>query len=191
MKKIIIFIFLLANVCAENIQAQTAQEYLKSCVQEAKENGATSVIVRATLCSACEGVYEGFIFSKSETFKVRYIKYFDGYQSVKVIKDTTLIDSEIQKIFEIEEQYQDTIINQLKNMETLLATKVIKDGKILFQQPLNHGKMMFIGIYNNEKSASSIHSILSLNSLFERAYYYWLLNSFINNYIIDLNKSNE
>ena len=185
MKQIIISIFLFMNLWTISSNAQTAQNFLKSCIQTAKDKGASNVIVKANLCSGCEGVFEGFVFFKLETYQVRYIKYFDGYENVKVIKDTTFEDTEIKNIFDMFEIYQDSIFMQLENMDSLLKLKVIKDGKILFAKPLNHGKMILVGVYNNEKYASSLHSIISLDGIFKKAYFYWLLNSSINNYCND------
>lgn len=192
MKKVIIFIFLLANVCAVRIKAQTTQDFLNSCVEDEREKGAEYIIVNANLCSVCmsEPTFEGRLFIKdsTDTYKVRYVKYVNGYSSVKILKDSTYTDLNVQEIFKIVESHQDSIFSQLKNMNSLLTIKIIKDGKTMYREPLMHGKMRYMGMFYGEKSATAINSIISLNNVFERAYYYWLLSSSINNYVNDLHE---
>jgi hypothetical protein len=184
-----IFIIIGVFFCTFNLTAQTAQELLQKCIQDEQRNGAISIIWYATLCSSCmiDETYDGYIFIKklNEVYKVRYFKYIHKPASSKVIMDTTLTDNKIQAIFKLEELYQDSISKQVTNIDSLMRIKIIKDGKIFFRGPLNHGKMRYIGLYYNNKYASSIYSNINLNDIFYKAYYYWLLNSSINNYIID------
>ena len=172
-----------------NLMAQTAQEFLISCFKDEQNKGATNIILSATLCSVCRGesVYEGFIFfkDKSETYNVRYLKYIHRPASLKVLKDKIFSDDNIKSIFKIEETYYDSIYWQLSNLEGLLTDTIIENGQKIYSGPINHGKVRYLKIYNNDKIASSIQSVINLNEIFDRAYYYWLLNSAINNYIND------
>jgi len=189
MKQIIIAISLILSFCSLNTKAQTTQEFLKSCVEEEQRKGAKSIIISANLCSTCmiEPIFEGYIFVKdsTNTYKIRYLKYINGYASVKVLKDSIFTDLNIQEIFNIVETYQDSIFWQLSNMNSLLTVRVVINGKTMHREPLMHGKMRYIGLFNNDKSVTSIYSIISLNKVFEKAYYYWLLSSSINNYVND------
>ncbi len=181
--RIIIVISFLMSSCSIGIKAQTAQEFIKACVKEERQSGATSTIVNATLCSACEGTFEGFIYSElNGNFQVRYLKYFDSYDGVKVLKDTTIIDQNIEGIFNIERKYQDSMFSQLSNMEQLLTDTVKENGKTLYRMPIQHGKLELLSVSNKETSESSLNSIINLNKVFEKAYYYWILKSSINNY---------
>ncbi len=193
MRQIIFLIILIVSSCFFNAKTQTTQDFLKSCVEEERSKGAKIIIINANLCSVCmtEPIFEGCLFIKdsTNTYKIRYLKYVNRYASVKVLKDTIFIDSDIESIFIIVENYQDSIFWQLSNMESLLTVKVVKDGKTMYREPLMHGKMRYIGLYHNEKSAISIHSIINLNDIFDKAYYYWLLSSSINNYCNDFLKS--
>lgn len=184
MKLIVIIIFLMLSSCSMNIKAQTAQEFIKSCIEETKQNGASTIIVNATLCSACEGKFEGFIYSKGleSNFQVRYLKYFDSYDGVKVLKDTIIMDVNIEDIFKIEVKYHDSIIQQLANMERLLTETIIEDGKTMYRLPVEHGKLELLSVSNNNTSQTSLNSVINLNKIFEKAHYYWILKSAINNY---------
>lgn len=187
MKKVAWFILL--GFFAIRLNAQSTQDFLKSCVKEEQRKGSTNIILSATLCSACRGesVYEGFIFIKdnSQTYKVRYLKYIHRSASVKVLKDKVFSEDNIKSIFKIAETYQDSIFLQLSNIDSLLRVYVTIDGKTMYREPLMHGGMRYLELYYNGKSASSIHSVTDLNEIFEKAYYYWLLNSIINNYYVD------
>lgn len=187
MKKVAWFILL--GFFVAKLNAQTAQDFLNSCVQDEQGKGTTNIILNATLCSACRGevTYEGFIFIKdsTNTYKVRYLKYIHRPASVKVLKDEILSDDNIKSIFKIAETYQDSIFWQLSNIEGLLTDTIFENGKKIYHTYSLHGKMRYLALYHNGKSASSIHSVIDLNKVFERAYYYWLLNSAINNYIND------
>lgn len=189
MKQIVIVIVILVSSCSVSSKAQSTQDFLNSCVKEEQKKGAISILLSANLCSVCmtEPVFEGTLFIKDPTgtYKVRYLKYINGYENVKVLKDSIFTDLNIQEIFKIIEPYQDSIFWQLSNMKSLLTVKVVKDGKTMFREPLTHGKMRYVGLFHKDKYETSIHSIISLNEVFERAYYYWLLNSSINNYCND------
>ncbi|HHT52590.1 MAG TPA: hypothetical protein GX007_05380 [Bacteroidales bacterium] len=99
--------------------------------------------------------------------------------------ESTYEDLEIQKIFEIAETFQDSIFEQLSNMDKLLSVRVVKDGKVFFKRPIMGGEMKYVGLFLGNKSKTTIDSVIFLNDLFEKAYYYWLLSSSINKYIID------
>jgi hypothetical protein len=178
---VVIFIF---SSCLIGIKVQTAQEFIKSCIQETRLNGASSIIVNATLCSVCEGTFEGFIYSKELKggFQVRYLRSFDNYDGVKVPKDTTIKDLNIEGIFNIERKYQDSILWQLGNMEQLLTDTIIENGKTIYRMPLEHGKLEFLSVSHNDVSETSLKSVIDLNNIFEKAYYYWIFKSSINNY---------
>ena len=155
MKQIYIFIILIVSSCsfnaiAQTAIAQTAQDFIKSCVKEEQRNGASSVIVSAALCGACKGVYKGFIYSKKEPdiFQVRYIKYFDGHNRIKIFKDTTLIRSSIETIFNIKSKYQDTILWQIANMEQILTDTIYEKGMVLLRSPImTEGRLKYFAIY--------------------------------------------
>lgn len=189
MKQIILSI-LYSAFCILNLKAQTTQDFLKSCVEEEKIKGATGIIINVNLCSVCmtEPVFEGRLFIKDSTgaYKVRYLKYVNGYANVTVLKDSTYSDLNTQEIFKIVEIYQDSIFEQFKNMETLLAVQIVKEGKTMYREPLKHGRMEYVGLFYGDKSKTTINSIMNLNGLFNKAYYYWLLRSSINNYVNDL-----
>ncbi|NLL27942.1 MAG: hypothetical protein GX259_04035 [Bacteroidales bacterium] len=188
--KQITFLLIFIVVGFLNIKAQTTQDFLESCVEEEQINGAKSIIINANICSCCmtEPVFAGRIFIKdsTNTYKVRYLKYVNGYASVKVLKDSTYEDSNIKEIFEIAETFQDSIFEQLSIMDSLLTVKIVKEGQLVYREPLMHGKMKYVGLFFGDKSKTTINSVMNLNNLFEKAYYYWLLSSSINNYIIDL-----
>lgn len=188
MKQIILSILLIACGIL-NLKAQTTQDFLKSCVEEERLKGAKSIIINANLCSVCmsEPTFEGrlFIIDSTDSYKVRYLKYVNGYASVNVLKDSTYIDLNVQEIFTIIEKYHDSIFEQLEIMNKLLTVQVVKDGKTMYREPIMHGKMRYVGLFHNNKTKTAINSIFSLNSVFENAYYYWLLSSSINNYIND------
>lgn len=173
-----------------NVKAQTTQDFLKSCVEEERIMGAKSIIINASICSSCmtEPIFEGRIFIEDSTgtYKVRYLKYINGYASVKVLKDSTYTDSNIKEIFKIVETFQDSIFEQLRNMDSLLTVQIVNEGQTIYREPLMHGKMKYIGLLFGDKSKTTINSVMSLNNVFEKAYYYWLLSSSINNYINDL-----
>lgn len=192
MKLIVVVISLILSSCSMDTKAQTAQEFIKSCIEETKENGASSIIVKATLCSACRGesTYEGFILIKEspEIYKIRYLRYINRPASVKVLKDKIFTDDKIEGVFKIMETYHDSIFWQLSNIEGLLTDTIIENGRKMYTVVEPHGKLRYLGLYHNNKSASSFQSIIDLNAIFEKAYYYWLLNSSINNYIQDFLK---
>lgn len=178
--------------CSLSTKAQTTQAFLKSCMEEEQQNGAVSVLLSANLCSVCmtEPVFEGYLFIKdsTSTYKMRYLKYINGYENVKVLKDSIFTDLNIQEVFKIIELYQDSIFWQLSNLKNLLTVKVVKDGKTMYREPLTHGKMRYVGLFHKDKYEVSICSVASLNEIFEKSYYYWLLNSTINNYCKDFLK---
>lgn len=188
--KQIIFSILFIAISFLNIKAQTTQDFLKSCIEEERAKGAKGIIINANICSSCmtEPIFEGRIFIEDSTgtYKVRYLKYVNGYASVKVLKDSTYSDLNVQEIFKIVETYQDSIFKQLGNMDSLLTVQLIKDGQIMYREPLMHGKMKYVGLFRRDKSKTTINSVMNLNNVFEKAYYYWLLSSSINNYINDL-----
>lgn len=191
MKHIIaIYLFVSCMVNLEAQQLRTEQDFINSCFLEEIKKGASSVIFRTILCSAClgEGIYDGYIFVKmsSEKYHVRYLKYFSG-NNLKILNDTTIYDDyNIKEIFMVFETNQDSIFNQLREMDKLLREKIIlEDGRILYKEIPTHGKMIYIGLYNNGKSIVGGHSISDgFNDLFDKAYYYWLLSSSISNYCI-------
>lgn len=190
-KYVIVIALYCTFIYSSQLISQTAQDFLISCFQDEQKKGAKSIILSAYICSACRGevTYEGFIFIKdtSEIYKVRYLKYIHRPASVKVLKDKTFIDDNIKSIFKIVEDYQDSIFWQISNMENLLKVRVVEDGKVMYRELLIHGTMRYLKINYNDRSATSIiHSIINLNEIFYKAYYYWLLNSAINNYINDI-----
>lgn len=158
------------------VQAQSTLEFLESCVKEEQIKGTKNIIIYATICSCCLGepVYEGRILIKDSTnrYKVRYLKYVNGLASVKVLIDSTYEDLEIQKIFEIAETFQDSIFEQLSNMDKLFSVRVVKDGKVFFKRPIMGGEMKYVGLFLGNKSKTTIDSVIFLNDLFEKAYYY-------------------
>lgn len=172
-----------------NILSQTAHDFLISCFEEERKKGASSIILNATLCSACigEATYEGFIFIKdtSQTYKVRYLKYLHRPASVKILEDKIFIDDDIKSIFKILDTHQDSIFWQVSNIEHILNDTIYENGKKIYSWYSPHGKMRYLNIHHNGKLISSIQQIICLNEIFDRAYYYWLLNSAINNYIND------
>lgn len=182
MKYLFIVFYLFVNIC----NAQNAQEYLNDCVKDLKAEKVTKVIVKAGLCSACERTDNAFIFiqESDSIYKFRYIKYFDGYESAKIIVDTLIVDNMVEEIFRIEKSHHDSIVKQITNLEELLQDTIIENGIKLIQILPNHGRMRLMGIYSlNTELVSLVPNIIS-TKFYKKAYYYWLLDSFINDFVL-------
>ncbi len=190
MKKILII--LIGILSLNKVNAQSMQDFFRSCVITAKKNGATKVIVSAELCSACRwsSISQGFVFSK-DTFgnnAVRGILYYDmPDNTIKIIFDTTIYDYQISEVFDIENSIHDSLMYQIENIEVILNHTIsYQNGqKILTMTGVNHGRMRYLALHGIDSSASSFVSLLSLNHVYSKAKYYWILNSAINNYIQD------
>jgi len=189
MKIAIILLALITSTYMFNMSAQTTQDFLNNCFDEEKNKGATGIIFCASLCSVCmtEPTFEGYMFIQeaSGSYRFRYLKYINKYNSVKVLDDKTYIDENLKGIFKLVQTYQDSIFYQVSNIEGLLTDTVLINGKKTYDVIGKHGKLRHLRLYYEGKSESSFHLIISLNGVHERAYHYWLLYSYANNYVSD------
>lgn len=190
MKFIVIFLSIITALHVDATKAQTTQEYLNNCFEEEKENGAIGIIFSAKLCSACnsEPKFEGYMLIKepSGSYRLRYLEYINKYRSVKVLNDETYVDENLESVFKIVQKYQDSIFYHVSQIEGLLIDTLTVNGKKTYKKASGpHGEIRHLRVYDGKKSVSSFEQIFDLNHIHEKAYYYWLLNSCTNNYILD------
>lgn len=170
--------------------SQNVEDFINNSVNSLIEKGNDKVIVSIDLCRGCEGLFDCFIIYKGDSneAKLRYIRYFDSYQKMIITIDTLLSDNKLNKIFQIIEKERDSIFLQFSKIEGLLTDTIVEKGKILIHPPLSEGKLHWIKIKDKNFEVSSLHSVVDLNYVYDDIYYYWLINSLINNYYCDFIK---
>lgn len=187
MKRTVIYFYLC--FFSLSLKAQTAQEYFISYFEKCKENGASNFILKATLCSLCEGTYEAIAFTRFNKFEVRYIKYLDGYNKIVILKDSTFSDDNIKSIIDTSGLYSDSIFNAVSKVEKKLVDVDSVNGKKVYADLINHGKYIYFIYYDksvNNLCASSMIPSVYIKKLNSKAYFYWLLNSVVDNYCLRL-----
>lgn len=189
MHKVNVFLITVFVIYSRILYPQSNKEFLVSYLEEEKKRGATDIILYATWCHLCTNVpfNEAYIFIRDsfQTYKIKYIMYDEYPTKMKVLKDIYFIDDNIKYIFEIFESNKDSIIYQIQNIDKLLRKYVIKGDSIFYIEYSLDGKIKYLNIeYKSYHLASLISN--NINELFPKAYYYWLLNSAINNYINDI-----
>jgi hypothetical protein len=193
MKKLILTTFAILTGILVNAQIIRSDDLAVQIMKELFCNGVQILIMSGS--SSSNMVYEGFYFVKDTNntngkYKVRYLKYFQHEDNaVEILKDTVFYDNNAEQIFIIESLYHDKIFLELSNMEYIMAEKdTDKNGEIIYRTLWHkYGKVRDIGVFYGSifNSSVSSESIINLNTLHEKAYYYWLLNSAINNYMND------
>jgi hypothetical protein len=197
-----------------NLNAKSKHSYfIRDCIGQTKKLGAKEIIVSAHFCSACSGVYEAYIFYKVDTFlfnkrdcldddsnkftncydtilnafHYRYLKYYNAIDGeMKVLKDSTIVDKHLSELFDIVSLNYDSITNQLNNSSKLFSyTKILNGVKLTTYDEIADGRKHMLAIYMKGLYSSSERSIDLFNIGFKNAYYYWLLQSLINNYLAD------
>lgn len=212
MKSKIIFIALLCFITV-NLSAKSKHSYFfRDCIEQTKKLGAKEIIVSAQVCSACAGTFEAVILYKLDTFFIRrykcsdfenhriiecadtvlntfhyrYLKYYNAIDGeMKVLKDSTIKDSGLQFIFKIANQNKDSILSNLKNIVDLNWIRIRNTNYFTNYTEIADGVKDILAYYNKESYEFSFISTINGNGQFENAYYYWLLQSLINNYLAD------
>lgn len=183
-KVVLILLFCVITQC---FRAQSIDAFVNNTVTKLKAEGNTQIIISLDYCSACEGYYDCFIFYRKDTnaAMLRYIRYEDSYQKMNILTELLITDRNIDPIFQILDQEKDSIFFQNAHLESLLAKRVLENGQIFYESSPLHGYFHLLEIYDHSMEVQSNLSMVDLNESYKKAYYYWLLNSFIRNYYID------
>lgn len=195
---ILFFILILQNIQSQNkIKISIAQYRADLMSKEILSENAQIIIKSGINCykRICpDQPEESFFFIKEgdDKYKIRYLKYLqsEDRNEFELLRDTIFYDDKIKVIFEIENRYRDSILKQIDDMWMLFAlTDIDENGETIYADTrhLKFGILRTLTIMysDNLKTLSSKEQVFDLNQLFDKAYYYWLLHSAINNYIMD------
>lgn len=168
--------------------SQSVTQIIDSCVDIERRNGAKEIIVSADF----RGYYNYtnndrcFIFVKdtNDIYFVKCLVFLDVANQTKVIVDSVFYHRGISNIFSIENGIHDSVTNQIKKLDELLLYKRYENGRLILTV-LSDGGIRYLGILDADSFVRSFTPLVDLNRLFSKAKYYWILNSSINNFVID------
>lgn len=181
-----IFLLLIYALAFVKSNAQTFSGLIDSIVTVEKKQGVREIIVSAQFGGWFKVGEKSFFFIKDSLgkCKVRSVLFVNKKNKIQIVEDTIIYNDAITEIFNIKHEFHDSILYQIKNINRLLYSYYNNNGNIV-QIEFSDGKRRYLGVLEHNNLVISNTLLVSLNESFNKARYYWILNSAINNYIVD------
>lgn len=169
-----------------------AQYYLIDEIEKNLLKDSTlSYIIYSELCDNCirDNSLNFYIFieKSNKDYILKHILIKEHKNKAKILKCYTIKGIEIKSIFEYIRQHKDSLIYQMKNSDSLLSIYV--NDSVYMSPPLT-GVLKYIKIYDKSYSSDIMYSVrfYSIDFLEKRLHYCFILESYINYYIVNYYK---
>ena len=190
---ILFFFIFFSFLSASGYYTNSFNSIVEKKVDSLRKLNIDTCLISGTVCSGCNSFYKGridiFYHYQNHYFVNSVLYQYDAFSKkpFSILKDTIIKNYSTEYLFHIFNMNATNIINQCNNIDSLAGESYFDGRKDSVYIDRSDGKYNYLNLsFIRSQFIVKMPIEKRLNYIYSKAYYYWLINSLMNNILSEI-----